>query len=82
MYWFPRLVFFGKRPGWLAKIFWVASSSMSRTRMKMVCSFLVGRGVLCVWLSMALSPLSSVGVVCFVTATRLVSSCCDSSESG
>ncbi len=71
MYWFLQLNFFGKSPGWLVKIFWVALSSMSRTRMKMVRSFLVGRGEALVWLSMALSLSSSVGVVCLVDRNPL-----------
>jgi hypothetical protein len=71
MYWLLRADFFGKRPGWSVKIFWVASSSMSRTRMKMVRSFLVGQSNVLVWLSMASSLLSSVGVVCLVNRTPL-----------
>jgi hypothetical protein len=39
--------------------------------MKMVHSFLVGHGVVLVWLSRALSPLSSVGIVCLVDRNPL-----------
>ncbi len=66
MYWFAWLDFFGMHPGWLVKIFWVALSPMSRMSMKMVRSFLVGHGVVSVWLSRALSLLSSVDAVCLV----------------